>query len=87
MRRRLAVVIFVSGMLATTAWSQTLPLPPNLISADSAAGECFFFESEAREAYFPPREPLCHAEASVLLWRREHRHGAECSSNYRAGGP
>ena len=53
MRRRLAVVIFVSGMLATTAWSQTLPLPPNLISADSAAGESFFFESEAREAYFP----------------------------------
>ena len=41
MRRRLAVVIFVSGMLATTAWSQTLPLPPNLISADSAAGELF----------------------------------------------
>ena len=53
MRRRLAVVIFESGMLATTAWSQTLPLPPNLISADSAAGESFFFESEAREAYFP----------------------------------
>ena len=53
MRRRLAVVIFVSGMLATTAWSQTLPLPPNLISANSAAGESFFFESEAREAYFP----------------------------------
>jgi Phytochelatin synthase len=48
-----AVVIFVSGMLATTAWSQTLPLPPNLISANSAAGESFFFRSEAREAYFP----------------------------------
>lgn len=48
-----AVVIFVSGFLATAAWSQTLPLPPNLISADSAAGEYFFFESEAREAYFP----------------------------------
>lgn len=54
MKARLAaVVIFVSGMLATSAWSQTLPLPPNLTSADSAAGESFFFRSEAREAYFP----------------------------------
>ena len=52
-RRLIPVIIFVSGMLATTAWSQTLPLPPNLISAESAAGESFFFESEAREAYFP----------------------------------
>ena len=51
-RSLIAVVIFVSGMLATAAWSQTLPLPPNLISADSAAGEYFLFESEAREAYF-----------------------------------
>ena len=33
-RRLIPVVIFVSGMLATTAWSQTLPLPPNLISAE-----------------------------------------------------
>jgi hypothetical protein len=52
-RRLIAVVIFVSGLVATAAWSQTLPLPPNLISADSAAGEYFFSESEAREAYFP----------------------------------
>ncbi len=52
-RRLIAIVIFVSGLVATAAWSQTLPLPPNLISADSAAGEYFFSESEAREAYFP----------------------------------
>lgn len=51
--RLAAVVIFVSGMLATSAWSQTLPLPPNLVSADSVAGEYFFVRSEAREAYFP----------------------------------
>ena len=40
-------------MFTTAAWSQTLPLPPNLVSANSAAGEYFFFESEARGAYFP----------------------------------
>ena len=63
MRRRLAVVIFVS------------------------AGESFFFESEAREAYFPLANHFVTQKYSVLLWRREHRHGAECTSNYRAGGP
>ena len=52
-RRLIAAFIFVSGLVATAAWSQTLPLPPNLISANSAAGEYIFFESEAREAYFP----------------------------------
>ena len=52
-RRLIALAIFVSAVAATAAWSQTLPLPSNLISADSAAGEYFFFESEAREAYFP----------------------------------
>ena len=49
-RRIVAVVVW---MFTTAAWSQTLPLPPNLVSADSAAGEYFFFESEARGAYFP----------------------------------
>jgi hypothetical protein len=52
-RRLIPVIIFASGLVATAAWSQTLPLPSNLISADSTAGEHIFFESEAREAYFP----------------------------------
>jgi glutathione-S-conjugate glycine hydrolase len=52
-RWQMAVVIFFAGMFTTAAWPQTLPLPPNLVSTDSPAGAHFFFESEAREAYFP----------------------------------
>lgn len=53
LHRLIAVAIFTSAMLATAALSQTLPLPQHLISANSAAGERLFFESDAREAYFP----------------------------------
>jgi len=53
LRYLVAVVTFVSGLLATAAWPQTLPLPQNLISSNSPAGGDLFFESEAREAYFP----------------------------------
>lgn len=38
---------------AGTASAGTLPLPPNLIGLDSAAGETLLFEAEARAAYFP----------------------------------
>jgi hypothetical protein len=51
--RLIAFIHFVTGVLSTAVWSQTLPLPPNLISAESPAGEHFFFRSEVREAYFP----------------------------------
>jgi hypothetical protein len=53
LRRLMAIAISASGILATAAFSQTLPLPPHLISANSAAGQRLFLESDARAAYFP----------------------------------
>ena len=53
LRWLIAVVILISGTLATAAWPQTLPVPSNLINTNSTAGEHLFFESEARKAYFP----------------------------------
>jgi hypothetical protein len=81
LRRLIVVAIFASGMLATAALSQTLPLPQHLISANSAAGERLFFESDARETYFPAREQLRYTEVPVLLWGREHCDGAQRESN------
>jgi Phytochelatin synthase len=53
LRRVITAVILLFGTSTTAVWSQTQPLPPNLVSADSDAGEYFFFQSEAKAAYFP----------------------------------
>jgi hypothetical protein len=41
------------GLLATSASGETLKLPDNLAGFSSDAGESYFVESDAREAYFP----------------------------------
>ena len=51
--RVLPIVISMMGMLATSAWAETLPLPSSLRDADLDVGERLFLESDATQAYFP----------------------------------
>ncbi|MCX5495147.1 phytochelatin synthase family protein [Kaistia dalseonensis] len=45
--------ILVSGLIATAASAETLPLPANLIGAASEPGAALLIGAEARTAYFP----------------------------------
>ncbi len=53
LRHGLAVLWFLCGLAAAPAFAETLPLPANIVSATSDAGESLLVEAEAREAYFP----------------------------------
>ena len=51
--RRVQVVVFALGLFVAGARGETLKLPDNLAGFSSGAGETYFAESDAREAYFP----------------------------------
>jgi len=48
-----AAVVVALGLFVTSASGETLKLPDNLTGFSSDAGENYFVESDAREAYFP----------------------------------
>jgi hypothetical protein len=52
MLKRLLSIVVLLLPLATVSFAETLPLPDNLTSAASPAGEGYFLEAEARAAYF-----------------------------------
>lgn len=47
------VAVVALGLFVTSAGAETLKLPDNLADFSSDAGENYFVESDAREAYFP----------------------------------
>ncbi len=53
LRHGFAVLWLLCGLAAAPAFAETLPLPANMVSATSDAGEALLVEAEAREAYFP----------------------------------
>ena len=53
LKRQLAAATFVLSLFAAGASAQSLRLPDNLAGFSTSAGETYFAESEAREAYFP----------------------------------
>ncbi len=46
-------ILLAAALLSPTVQAETLPLPQNLVSAATDAGEALFLEADAREAYFP----------------------------------
>ena len=52
-KRLVACATFVIALSVAGANADTLPLPDNLTGFSTRAGEVYFAESEAREAYFP----------------------------------
>ncbi|RWL81787.1 MAG: glutathione gamma-glutamylcysteinyltransferase [Mesorhizobium sp.] len=53
MSARLYSLVLAFLLIAPSAFSETLKLPDNLTGFSSPAGESFFAESTAKEAYFP----------------------------------
>jgi hypothetical protein len=51
--RLIHAAVFALGLFVTSAYGETLKLPDNLTGFSSDAGESYFAESDAREAYFP----------------------------------
>ena len=46
-------ILLAAALLSPTVQAETLPLPQNLVSAATDAGEALFLDADAREAYFP----------------------------------
>jgi len=53
LKRQIAAASFALLLFAAGASAESLKLPDNLAGFSTAAGETYFAESEAREAYFP----------------------------------
>jgi len=53
LKRQVAAASFALLLFAAGASAESLKLPDNLAGFSTAAGETYFAESEAREAYFP----------------------------------
>jgi hypothetical protein len=52
-KRLVACAMLIVGLCVAGARADTLPLPDNLTGFSTHAGEVYFAESDAREAYFP----------------------------------